>query len=207
MACGTVVFAKAPLSGQAKTRLAGALGADGAARLAERFLRHALAEAQSAALGPVELCITPDEASPWVQALAAQAGVPVVGQGSGDLGQRMARALVRMQARTGQALLLGTDAPALDAARLRGAARALADADAVFVPTHDGGYALVGLAIAPPAALFEDLSWSHAGVMQAARERAATCGLRVIELATVHDIDTPADLVHLPPAWLADTGR
>ena len=44
-----------------------------------------------------------------------------------------------------RALLIGTDAPRLDAARLRQAAEALREVDAVFVPALDGGYALVGL--------------------------------------------------------------
>jgi hypothetical protein len=43
-------------------------------------------------------------------------------------------------------LLIGTDAPSLDAGVLRAAAQALAAHDAVFVPALDGGYALVGLA-------------------------------------------------------------
>ena len=40
--CAVIVFAKAPQPGQAKTRLIPALGASGAARLAERLLLNAL---------------------------------------------------------------------------------------------------------------------------------------------------------------------
>ena len=66
-------------------------------------------------------------------------------QGDGDLGARMDRALTRALAAHDAAMLIGTDAPALDAAALRRAAAALARHDAVFVPALDGGYALVGL--------------------------------------------------------------
>ena len=45
MSTAIVVFAKAPVPGLAKTRLAPALGEAGAAALAERMLRHALAQA------------------------------------------------------------------------------------------------------------------------------------------------------------------
>src|ERR1700719_312789 len=55
-----IIFAKAPQPGLAKTRLIPALGAERAAELALRMLRVTLAEARQAALGPVELCVTPE---------------------------------------------------------------------------------------------------------------------------------------------------
>jgi len=54
-----VIFAKAPVAGLAKTRLIPALGAETAARLARRMLLHTLHEASEAAVGQVELCVTP----------------------------------------------------------------------------------------------------------------------------------------------------
>ena len=44
-ACLVIVFAKAPVAGFAKTRLIPALGAQGAAELAQRMLRHAVQQA------------------------------------------------------------------------------------------------------------------------------------------------------------------
>ena len=49
------LMAKAPVPGLAKTRLAPALGAEGAAALAERLLRHAAAQAAGAAPGRVTM--------------------------------------------------------------------------------------------------------------------------------------------------------
>jgi glycosyltransferase A (GT-A) superfamily protein (DUF2064 family) len=42
-----VIFAKAPVAGQAKTRLMPALGAEGAAALAARLLQHTVTTALS----------------------------------------------------------------------------------------------------------------------------------------------------------------
>lgn len=196
-----VVMAKAPLAGLAKTRLIPALGADGAARLAERMLHHALAQAVAARLGPVELCAAPDTAHPVLRAAAAACGAALVAQGEGDLGQRMHRALARQLQQAPGALLIGTDAPALGAPQLRQAAQALQAHDAVFVPALDGGYALVGLRQAD-ARCFEGMHWSHARVMADTRDRLRAAGLRWAELAPVADIDEPADLAHLPPGWL-----
>ena len=198
--CTVIVFAKAPVAGYAKTRLVPALGADGAAMLARRLLETALAAALVAAIGPVELCCAPDERHP------AFAGVPridasrLTGQGDGDLGTRMARALDRSLRHDAGAIVIGTDAPALDAAYLREAAAALVSHDAVFGPALDGGYALVGLR-RPAPALFEGIAWSTPQVMGQTRERLARLGLRHAELATLADIDEPADLRHLPAAW------
>ena len=201
MSTAVIVFAKAPVPGLAKTRLAPALGESGAAALAERMLRHALAQSTAADVGPVELCAAPDATHPALQAAAAEHGARLTEQGTGDLGLRMHRALARSLTRHGRALLIGTDAPALDAAVLRQAASALQDHDAVFVPALDGGYALVGQRRADPR-WFSDMRWSHDRVMHETRERLRVAGVRWAELPAVADIDEPADLVHLPPGWL-----
>jgi len=72
----------------------------------------------------------------------------------------------------------------------------------VFGPAADGGYALVGLR-RPAPGLFHGMRWSHARVMAQTRERLAALGLRHAELPLLHDIDEPADLVHLPADWRA----
>ena len=195
-----VVFAKAPVAGLAKTRLVPALGPAGAAALAERMLRHTLAQAVLAGIGPVELCGTPDELHPALVAAARVGNVMLTAQGGGDLGERMHRAFERALARHARALVIGTDAPALDAAVLREAAARLRHDEAVFVPALDGGYALVGLRCAD-ARWFTGMPWSTPGVMAATRQRLRSAGVRWCELAPVADIDEPPDLVHLPFAW------
>ena len=204
MSCAVIVFAKAPVAGYAKTRLAPALGAEGAARLAERLIGHALAEACAAGLGAVELCCAPDAHHPSLAALAARHAVERSAQGDGDLGARMARALTRRLATSDRALLVGSDIPDLDAAYLRNAARALDRCDAVFGPALDGGYTLVGLR-APQPALFEGIAWGGASVMGETLARAAALGLAHRALEPLADIDTPDDLARLPPDWLRGT--
>jgi uncharacterized protein len=196
---GVAVLAKAPVAGLAKTRLAPALGAEGAAALAARLLHHAVTQALAAGLGPVTLWVAPDASHPAFQRWQGRPGLSLAQQPGGDLGARMALAFA--QAR-GPLLLMGTDAPALDAQMLREAAAALRGRDAVFVPAVDGGYALVGLQ-RPAPTLFSAMPWSTPQVMAQTRARLAQAGLRHAELRTVADIDEPADLVHLPPGWAA----
>lgn len=198
-------MAKAPRPGYAKTRLIPALGPAGAAALAQRLLRHAVDQAEGAKLGAVELCCAPDTADP-IWAPLARKGLAFSGQGDGDLGARMQRPFARWLPQAGRLLMTGTDCPALDAAVLRQAAQALAQADAVFVPAFDGGYALIGLR-GPTAdrfaALFAQMPWSTPGLMAATRAALAAAGLAHVELPALPDIDEPADLAHLPPGWQA----
>ncbi len=197
MSTRLVVFAKAPQAGVAKTRLIPALGAQGAADLALRMLQHTLQQAMAANVGPVELCMSPgpDDAA-WA-GVALPATVQRTDQGGGDLGQRMARAVARVTASNQPVLLMGSDCPALNAARIAEAAQALAQFDAALVPVADGGYVLVGLH-APCPAIFADMAWSTPSVAAVTLQRLAALGQRVWVGPMLHDIDEPADLVHMP---------
>jgi len=200
------VLAKAPLPGLAKTRLAPVLGTAGAAALAERLLRHAVAQAAAAAPGAVTLWAAPDTTHPVFTQLQQAHGVTLAVQPAGDLGARMAQVFTdSWAAAPGPLLLMGADIPALDSALLRHAADALHGHPAVFVPALDGGYALVGLRAPAPgllAALFDGMRWSTPQVMADTRERLARLGMAAAELAPVPDIDDAADLAWLPPGWL-----
>ncbi len=203
MSTALIIFAKAPIAGFAKTRLIPALGALGAAALAQKLLDHAVAQALAADCDWVDLCVTPDVTHSAFQLLTVQSQgrLQLSLQGQGDLGQRMDRALTLALQQHDRAILIGTDAPQLDTGTLRAAAQALSDHDAVFVPALDGGYALVGLTRSQPD-LFANMPWSTPHVMAESRNRATRAGLRWKEFAPLADIDEPVDLVHVPVGWL-----
>ena len=204
-ACAVIVMAKAPVAGYAKTRLTAALGAPGAARLAQRFLTHTLEQAVQARIGEVELCCAPDTAHPAFAALAQRWPIGLTDQGDGDLGARMARAIHRTLASGRRAVLIGTDAPRLDAHYLGLAARALDAVDVVLGPAADGGYALIGLRRWLPQ-LFADIPWSTERVLRVTRQRLTEAGWAHQELGELFDVDVPSDLVHVPAQWLCAGG-
>ena len=194
------ILAKAPLPGLAKTRLAPALGADGAAALQGRLIERAVETARAADIGPVTLWAAPDQDHPAFQTLAALFGVSLARQPYGDLGVRMLAALA---ATPGAAIVIGTDCPALEPAHLHAAAGALAGGvDAVVVPVEDGGYALIGMR-EPQPALFADMPWSTAGVMAETRRRLTRLSLTWREPARLWDVDLPADVERLKREGLA----
>jgi rSAM/selenodomain-associated transferase 1 len=141
--CDIAVFARAPVPGEAKTRLIPALGAEGAAALHRRMVRDILAKARAAGLGRVTLWGAPDVSHASFAESATAFGVELRAQGPGDLGARMEAAFHS----TLPLLLVGSDCPSIEPSDLRACAAALqSGADAVFLPAEDGGYGLVGLA-------------------------------------------------------------
>lgn len=196
-----IVFAKAPVPGLAKTRLIPQLGADGAAQLASRLLQHTLTEARAANVGKVELCVTPAAHSECWSGVVIPPDVDVSDQGEGDLGERLARAASRGLASRPYILLVGADCPELTRERLRAAAKSLRASDVVIFPASDGGYTLLGLR-RTDSSLFDDVPWSTAAVAAMTAERVRKLGWSLHFGKTLHDIDVPADLDHVPQAWL-----
>lgn len=196
----TLIFAKAPRPGLAKTRLIPRLGAEGAAALARRMLDHMLANALEAAIGPVELCASPAVSDVAWQGIALPDGITCSAQGEGDLGTRLARHAQRVVANGEALLLVGTDCIELTAEALRGAARALQSHDTFMHPASDGGYALLGLRRYEDR-LFSNIQWSTDSVARSTIERIESLGWSLLRGAVVHDIDEPTDLQHLPAHW------
>ena len=195
------VFAKAPVAGEVKTRLAPFLGVDGAAALQAGLVRHALATAIGARLGPVDLWCAPDEHHPFFERCADEFQVTLKRQEGHDLGERMRRAFEQALATEGALIVIGSDCAALEGVHLRNARDALAGHDAVIIPAEDGGYVLIGLA-APLAGLFESVAWGSSAVMGQTRERLARAGARHVELPALWDVDRQEDYVRLQSTGL-----
>ena len=192
-----IVFARAPVPGEVKTRLIARLGARGAAALHAALVERTLETACSARVSRVELCCAPDESHPFFLACAQRFGVALTAQAEGDLGARMHAAFERVVPGSGRALLIGTDCPALTSAHLRDAAAALqAGHDAVLGPAEDGGYVLIGLARTSPR-VFDGIGWGGPDVLRDTRARLGALGWRWHELAELWDVDRPDDLARL----------
>lgn len=195
--CAVIVFAKAPVAGAVKTRLIPLLGAEGAAALHARLVERALATAQAAAIGPIELACDPDQDHPFFRYCSGRYGATLTRQGDGDLGTRMLEACSRTLARGGRLLLIGADSPALTAEHLQEARRALADGrEAVVAPAEDGGYVLIGVSRCD-ARLFEGIAWGGSSVMAETRNRLDALGWNWHELAMLWDVDRPEDYERL----------
>ncbi len=180
------VFARAPVAGETKTRLIPALGAEGAARLHEAFLRDVLQRA--ARVAPVTLFVAGAMDHPTFESLldapelSSVRRVPQVGA---DLGERMREALQTLRAHASAAFLVGSDVPTFPERLLRAVARRRDER--VLTPTTDGGYALVG---GRAGWDFEGVCWSRPTTLAETLRR--NPGARLTE--PWYDVDEPADL-------------
>jgi rSAM/selenodomain-associated transferase 1 len=193
-----LIFVRAPVPGQVKTRLARALGDNGAATLYRAMGRTIVDRLRSpSAPWHLEAWYTPatqDAArmvSDWLD-LSALALHP---QEEGSLGHRMDRAIADAFERGAtRVCLVGSDIPDLDATHVAEAFRALdGGTDVVLGPCEDGGYYLVGLRAAEPR-LFEGVAWSTATVLADTLQRASAAGMRVHLLPELRDVDEVEDL-------------
>jgi rSAM/selenodomain-associated transferase 2/rSAM/selenodomain-associated transferase 1 len=191
-AAAVAVLAKAPVPGQAKTRLAPLLGDAGAARAQRGFILRTLATARLASTGA--LTLHTGASHRLFQLLARRHGVVCVPQAGGDIGERMAAVMADhfAQHRQTPLLIVGTDCPALTPAHLQQAADALQTHDAVLIPAEDGGYVLIGLRRALPE-VFRRVDWSTPRVLAQTRERLSAVGALWAELPTLWDVDEPQD--------------
>jgi len=195
----TAILARAPVPGQAKSRLIPALGEAGAARLQARLLERAVSTA--AAAGPVTLWATPDTTHVDFVAAATWPGLELKQQPDGDLGKRI---LAAITSPGGPTSVIGTDCPVLATRHLRVCAEVLrAGHDVVVVPVADGGYALIGTR-EPQPALFDDMPWGTETVMAETRRRMAELGLSWREPFVLWDVDVPADLERMRREGLGD---
>jgi glycosyltransferase A (GT-A) superfamily protein (DUF2064 family) len=143
----------------------------------------------------LRIAVTPDIARR--QARRWRRGVETIGQGRGDLGIRMRRALASCP--PGPAVLVGGDIPALAAHHVAAAFRLLGHCDLVFGPAEDGGFWLVGARRPrhmPP--LFDHVRWSSQYALADSRAELPR-RLKVGFVERLEDVDDEVSYRRLAP--------
>ena len=204
------VFTRAPAPGEAKTRLVPPLTPTRAAALQramtedllERFARRFAADVREGErAGSLSLEVRCDRDP--ADALDIPAAWKVRPQGPGDLGQRLARAAADARVEgVHRLVIVGSDAPLLPAEMVERGFSELAAREAVLAPAEDGGYVLIGAALARTSEaavgrLFSKIPWGTGAVRRATLAAADQAGLRVGELPSWWDVDRPEDLSRL----------
>jgi uncharacterized protein len=197
-----VIFAKAPIPGEVKTRLCPPLTLDEAATLHGSFVldmleRTTLAVATRRLPFHRYLACTPSSELVFFKIMEERHGVRLLDQTGENLGQRMHRTFVDLFTKGyKQVIIVGTDVPTLPLSVYEKALAILAHSDVVLGPALDGGYYLIGLT-QPVETLFAGVPWSTDQVLAVTQQNAMTLGLAV-ELTTAwRDVDTLADLQSL----------
>ncbi len=201
-----MVFCKAPVPGQVKTRLMPPLSAEEAVQLHCELTLKTLQTATRKHLCDVQLWCSPGVDHPFFERMAKQYSLVLRSQTGNDLGEKMHQAFRQALSRYNSAVLIGCDCPVLTSEHLERAIGCLQqDTQCVVTPAEDGGYVLIGLTIPRPA-LFENMPWGSDKVLEITRNRLQSLRVPYRELDTLWDVDTSIDLMRYRRQPVNDTG-
>jgi hypothetical protein len=207
------IVCKTPIAGQSKTRLSPPLAAADCARLSACFIADVASTIQSICADghATGYAVYSPAGSEAALGALLPAGFPLIPQGKGGLGERLARATRGLlgQGHAG-AILVNSDGPTLPGAILREAVDAVLSGDRMVIgPALDGGYTLIGLSTPHPQ-VFAGIPWSTGEVYRATVARARDIGLSVVNVSQWYDVDDESSLRMLeaeldgqPPAFAA----
>ncbi len=185
--CHLVIMAKAAEAGRVKTRLAKDVGVVEAVRVYRTVFNRTLRMLSADARWHTWIAVSPDTT---IRSPVWPIHVSVLGQGAGDLGQRMQHVFDRLPA--GHAVIIGSDVPGIHRRDIAKAFAALGASDAVFGPAADGGYWLAGQRRIPTILqMFGDVRWSSEHAL--ADTLSNLQGRRTKLVRQIADLDTAAD--------------
>lgn len=182
-----VIFAKNPVKGNVKTRLAASIGHDAALAVYKKLL-----DVTYQAVRPFdgEKCIFfADEINSkmWNE-------FPKLMQRGDSLGERMQNAIQDCMSQGFEKMvIIGTDLPDLSPDLITRAFQVLDDQDVVLGPSVDGGYYLIGVNAMYPF-LFENKSWSTDKLLEETIDSLNENHVSYGVLSEKNDIDTLDDL-------------
>jgi rSAM/selenodomain-associated transferase 1 len=190
------VFAKAPIAGRVKTRLASSLGPKKAALLYESMVARLLDRLLGAGLAADIELHTDISTDAWK-------GFNVTRrlQVDGDLGERMRGALAALLAEgRPRAMIVGGDVPSVPISHLQ--ELLVLDADVALGPAEDGGYYAIACR-RTAGAMFQSVAWSTDTALADTRSACERAGLTVGLGKSWFDVDTLADLTRWTPVTFA----
>ncbi len=190
-----MVFAKEPVPGRVKTRIAKELGEVEAADIYRRLGRRVVQQLRGGDYRTV-ICYDPPASEPEIRKWLGEKEHEYLPQQSGDLGERLTHAVEWGFGEGDLVCVVGTDIPGLDRHRVERAFSLLSDpegVDAVFGPAVDGGYYLLALR-RPTPDLFKGIPWSTDRVLEESMKQANGLGLKVESLSVLADVDRVEDL-------------
>ena len=189
-----MVFCKAPIPGQVKTRLFPSITAYEAAQLHCELTEKTLQTTSQHRLCEVVLWCSPTIDHPFFAMLAEKYSLALQLQQGADLGERMPHAFAQTLSHKHSAVIIGCDCPSLKADDIDEALFQLSHGKhCVLAPAEDGGYVLIGLN-RPEPKLFDSIPWGTDKVMELTRSKLRMLNLDFHELKTQWDVDTADDL-------------
>ncbi len=190
-----LVFCKAPVAGQVKTRLMPKLTAQQAANVHIELTERTLSLLFSAQICPIQLWCCPDTSHTFFEQCRNKYNISLVVQHGKDLGERMQHAIATALQTSANVILIGSDCPSFKAEDFKSAIYALQQKKdtVVIAPAEDGGYTMIAMN-QPYPELFSNMTWGHNKVLHETIKRIVKLDLTLFESRQQWDIDTYQDL-------------
>lgn len=192
-----MIFARAPVAGHVKTRLAINMDETDVVNLYRHFVVDILFKIKSSGL-PHKIFYDPPGTEHLMTDWLGEDNDFVLQKGK-DLGERMKNAFMEaFDNNISRAVIIGTDFPDLPEAYIMDAFSRLEKNNAVIGPTVDGGYYLIGFnsdSFLPE--VFTNMPWGTGTVFEKTMEMFNKLNLSVHVLPEWRDVDTFDDLKHL----------
>jgi len=192
-----VLFAKAPVAGEVKTRLQPEITSENSARLQEAMIKDSISLISE--INNVEKIIyfLPGEKKYIFEKFTDGLPFRLNCQNGVDLGKKMENAFKDLFNKGFfRVVVIGVDSPTLPKEYINKAFIELDKADLVIGPSEDGGYYLIGLKekVLP---VFSPVEWGSNRVLSQTEELVKKNNLKLSILPVHYDIDTIEDLRHL----------
>lgn len=189
------VFARAPIAGFCKTRLAKELGIKQATAFHAEMVDDTLSRLTPG--NNVQLWCKPDKQHAFFQKMCEKYPVITFNQQGDSLGVIMDNAAKSAFMNDASAVIqVGTDCPLLDQQYINQAEHALDEVDIVIGPAADGGYVLLAQKNYHKD-LYRGITWGSSAVLQQLIENVKRQQLSFMLLETLFDIDTVDDMKRL----------
>jgi len=189
-----ILFLKAPIAGQVKTRLQPELTPDESLNLYKAMVEDLLERLQKSKIFELILCFTPAHAEESLRDWLGS-NFHYLAQTGDDLGQRLHNSFRwAFSQNFSRAVAIGSDIPRLRVRDIDKAFSQLKENEVVVGSCPDGGYYLIGLD-KPRPSLFSGIDWSTDRVFSQTMAKIREEALTVSQLDPLPDVDTYRDVL------------
>ncbi|MEO8852829.1 MAG: TIGR04282 family arsenosugar biosynthesis glycosyltransferase [Ginsengibacter sp.] len=188
-----IIFAKNPVAGKVKTRLAATIGNVAALKIYNELIAHTISITTDLPIDKYVFYLNEITRNDmWDDNIFFKKL-----QNGNNLGERMKNAFGTVFKKGYKSVvIIGTDCPALNGVIIMKAFTKLDLYDVIIGPAEDGGYYLLGIKYLY-SALFENIQWSTPDVLNETKIKCVELKLDYYMLPLLNDIDEEKDLVYL----------
>ncbi len=163
-----LIFSKAPVSGEVKTRLAKDIGSEAALNVYKAMLKTICQKLSCSSTNEIVwdcyLSASKDLDHPFFSELISDYGLNTHLQSGGDLGKKMQTAMSDLLNHYEKVVIVGGDAISISAEMIEAVFQALDHSDVSLVPAQDGGYIAIAVKKTHPE-MFQNIEWGTEQVL------------------------------------------